>query len=125
MGVYIYYKPGGFNSGTRPKMPSTSTGRFIACFNSSGVFVFPFHVLNQGPPPTSTAAMVLVTSRITYEEKEKNQKSPQKLYKENLGLIYIYIYRVNSVTKACTTLGSKAQRKVFGWWGTHISLTAI
>lgn len=58
----IAYRPGGLKKGTRLKMPSTSTGNPMARLTNSGVEVWPFHVLNHGPPPTSKAAILLVTS---------------------------------------------------------------
>lgn len=59
------YRPGGLNSGTKPYIPSISIGKFRARLTSSGVEVLPFQVVNHGPPPTSTAAMLLVTSKIS------------------------------------------------------------
>lgn len=60
------YKPGGLRKGASPYIPSTSTGSPITRVTRSGILVFPFHVENHGPPPTSAAAMLLVTSKITY-----------------------------------------------------------
>lgn len=58
------YKPGGLNKGKRLKMPSTSIGNPIALLRTGEVDVFPFQVLNHGPPPTSRAAMSLVASNM-------------------------------------------------------------
>lgn len=60
------YKPGGLKKGTEPKILSISTGTFKARFRSSGAEVLPFQVVNHGPPPISTAAVSLVTSKISY-----------------------------------------------------------
>lgn len=61
------YIPEGLNNGTVLYSPSTSTGTLRARLRSSGVVALPFQVLNHGPPPTSTAAMLLVTSNIIYK----------------------------------------------------------
>lgn len=63
--MHLSYRPGGFKKGAKPKTPSGSKGSPMILLKTSGDCVLPFHVLNHGPPPTSTAAMLLVTSKIT------------------------------------------------------------
>lgn len=52
------------------KKLSTSMGAVRARFSISLETVLPFHPENHGPPPTSNAAMLLVTSSITYMRKK-------------------------------------------------------
>lgn len=72
------YRPGGLKNGTEPNKPSTSTGTLRVRLRSSGVAVLAFQVLNHGPPPTSNAAMSLVTSNIIYSFKQENCKISRK-----------------------------------------------
>lgn len=94
-----YYKPGGLNRGNRLYMPSTSTGNPIARLRIGGVDVLPFQVLNHGPPPTSRAAMSLVTSNIICHSHNIHQHVP--IIKSNtkyMGTIYIYYVCVSKNT---------------------------
>lgn len=61
------YKPGGLRNGTQPRIPSTSIGTLSTRLMISGEDVLAFHVLYHGPPPVSSAAILLVTSRIIYK----------------------------------------------------------
>lgn len=59
------HKPGGCNGrGNKLANPSTSSGSLTNVPNGSCMRAVAFHVSHQGPPPTSTAALLLVSVAI-------------------------------------------------------------